>query len=702
MRLLLAFLAAIALSAAQATTTVTTPHVRADLLAHAPGGVGPGQTVWLGLRLVHTEGWHTYWKNPGDSGLPTTFEWLGPHAHAIGDIDWPAPQTLPFGPLLNYGYDGTVLLPATLHISENAHPDAPIEVGLRADWLVCKESCIPERADFTLTLRPGPPLTRHQADFEATLNKRPASLPELHATVHASDKHLELEVTGLPAALHETRLQLLPEVEGLIDHAAKQDAHWVGGRWMTRVALAPQPSSRPDVLPAVLLGETGAWRIEANMSGWSGNTPSADFPPAPVDRLASSATSNNAPIILPSFGMALLLATLGGMLLNLMPCVFPILSLKVLSFARHAGERRPLAIGGLAYAAGVMLSFLALAAGLLALRAGGEQLGWGFQLQEPSFVAALALLFMIIGLNLAGVFEFRHLLPGSVGGWQLKHPAGDAFLTGILAVAVASPCTAPFMGVALGFALTLPAAQTLLIFAALGLGLALPYLAASLLPGIARALPKPGPWMARLRTLMAFPMFATVLWLLWVFGLQVGVAGLIALLALMLALGFVAWAWSQSGRSRWWLGIPALAIAALTTGAALPVIQHGSQPGTLDTHATVNTWQAWSAERVALLRAAGQPVFVDFTAAWCVTCQVNKHATLSDTAVLDDFQRAGVQLLRADWTARDPAISAELDRLGRAGVPVYALYPADPQRPPMLLSELLSTTEIRNALLTLN
>lgn len=699
MRLLLAFLAAIALSAAQATTTVTTPHVRADLLAHAPGGVGPGQTVWLGLRLVHAEGWHTYWKNPGDSGLPTTFEWSGPYAQAIGNIDWPAPQTLPFGPLLNYGYDGTVLLPATLHIPENAHPDAPIEIGLRADWLVCKESCIPESADFALTLHPEAPLTTHQADFEATLSKRPANLPELRAAIRAADNQLQVEVTGLPPALHGTRLQLLPEVEGLIDHAARQEARWVDDRWIASVALAPQPSGQPGTLPAVLLGETGAWRIEATVTGWGENAVQNDISPATRDQVTNTAS---APSMLPSLGMALLLAVLGGMLLNLMPCVFPILSLKVLSFARHAGQRRPLVIGGLAYSAGVVLSFLALAAGLLALRAGGEQLGWGFQLQEPAFVAALTLLFMIIGLNLAGVFEFRHLLPGSVGGWQLKHPAADAFLTGILAVAVASPCTAPFMGVALGFALTLPAAQTLLIFAALGLGLALPYLAASLLPGIARALPKPGPWMARLRTLMAFPMFATVLWLLWVFGLQVGVAGIIALLALMLALGFVAWAWSQSGRSRWWLGIPALAIAALTTGAALPVIKNSSPPSALDTRAATGTWQPWSAERVDLLRAAGQPVFVDFTAAWCVTCQVNKHATLSDTVVLDDFQRAGVQLLRADWTARDPAISAELDRLGRAGVPVYALYPADPQRAPVLLSELLSTTEIRNALLTLD
>ncbi|NMG67800.1 protein-disulfide reductase, partial [Azoarcus indigens] len=395
------------------------------------------------------------------------------------------------------------------------------------------------------------------------------------------------------------------------------------------------------------------------------------------------------------FAAGLLLALAGGALLNLMPCVFPILSLKVLGFARHAGARRELAVGGFAYTAGVILSFLALAGALIALRAGGEQLGWGFQLQEPVFVAALALLFTLIGLNLAGVFELRTLLPGSAAGWQLQHPAADAFLTGVLAVAVASPCTAPFMGAALGFAFTLPGAQTLLIFAALGLGLALPYLLASLLPPVARAMPRPGAWMARLRTVMAFPMFATVLWLLWVLGVQAGVNGVIGLLGLLLAVSFAAWAWAQPGRSRWWLGTPAVALLAAALAWSLPGLRAQPAPA-----ATTAGWETWSPERVAALRAAGQPVFVDFTAAWCVTCQVNKRTTLADAAVLEEFRRAGVALLRADWTSRDASITAALDGLGRSGVPVYALYPADAGTP-QLLTELLSAGEIRSALANL-
>jgi len=430
----------------------------------------------------------------------------------------------------------------------------------------------------------------------------------------------------------------------------------------------------------VLLAGADSFRVDAPVAGWR----------AAMD---AAVPAEPAPAALAGFAAALALALAGGVLLNLMPCVFPILSLKVLDFARHADARRTRVLGGLAYTVGVLLSFLALAGALIALRAGGEQLGWGFQLQEPAFVAALALLFTLIGLNLAGVFEVRGLLPGSVAGWRLHHPAADAFLTGVLAVVVASPCTAPFMGAALGFAFTLPAAQTLLIFAALGLGLALPYLLASLVPAVARLLPKPGPWMARLRTLLAFPMFATVVWLLWVLGVQVGVAGVVGLLGVLLAVAFAVWAWALPGRSRIGLGVPALALAAAAGVWAAPALRPaGDVPPVVEAG-----WMPWTPEREASLRASGQPVFVDFTAAWCITCQVNKRTTLTDPAVLADFERAGVALLRADWTARDPAITAALAQLGRSGVPVYVLYPGG-ARAPLVLNELLSPGEIRTAL----
>ena len=347
-----------------------------------------------------------------------------------------------------------------------------------------------------------------------------------------------------------------------------------------------------------------------------------------------------------SFGLALVFALIGGALLNLMPCVFPILSLKLLGFSGHAHSRRALLAGGIAYSAGVVLSFVALAALLLVLRAGGEQIGWGFQLQSPVFIAALAVLFTLIALNLAGLFEFGTLLPSGLASMRLRHPLADSALTGVLAVAVASPCTAPFMGAALGLAFTLPTAQALSLFGALGVGMALPYLAASAWPRVARAMPRPGVWMATFKTAMAFPMLATVVWLAWVLGQQTGNDGVVALLGVLVALAFALWAWGRidSGRvaRAAWSTTGVVLLGAVLTWA-LPSWREASAATSF---ASVDErWQPWSTERVAALNAEGRTVFVDFTAAWCVTCQVNKRTTLSDKAVLADF----------DAQARDPA-----------------------------------------------
>jgi thiol:disulfide interchange protein DsbD len=414
--------------------------------------------------------------------------------------------------------------------------------------------------------------------------------------------------------------------------------------------------------------------------------------------LQANALVTQAPSALPlSLWAAVLGALIGGLILNLMPCVFPVLAIKVMSFTRHANDRRGHRLSGFAYSAGVVLSFVALGALLLGLRSAGEQLGWGFQLQSPLVVAAMATLFTVIGLNLAGLFEFGSFLPSRLATLESKNPAVNAFLSGMLAVAIASPCTAPFMGASLGLALGLPASQALLIFGTIGVGMALPYLAASLIPAVARALPRPGAWMDTFRRAMAFPMFATVVWLVWVLGQQSGINGAGAMLALLVALALVIWSFTLAGRTRLIIAPISIAIAALLTGAIGSNITQISNPGTVAPAG--ERWQTWAPGKVEQVLATGSPVFVDFTAAWCVTCQYNKRTTLADASVMADLDTKGVTLLRADWTRRDPAITAALGQLGRNGVPVYVLYSAT--NPPVVLSEILSVNEVRAALATL-
>lgn len=674
------------------TATVTTEQVRAELVAHAPQGVVAGQPLWLGLAIEHQPHWHTYWKNPGDSGLPTTLQWTLPEGFQAGEIEWPTPARLPIGPLMNYGYEGRLLLPVKVEVPAGYVADT-LKVKLRADWLVCKDVCIPEGGDFALDIPVASAFAARAADFEAAAAAKPRALAEARAAAQVGADGLSLEVTGLPAAWAGKAVEFFPEAPGVLDNALPRPARWDGQRWTVRVPLSDQRLDAPARMDAVLAaaGEKAGVRVGFDITGsWPapGTTPKPAATPAPA-----AATP---PL---GLGLALLFALIGGAILNLMPCVFPVLSLKVLGFASHADDRRALALGGLAYTVGVVLSFVALAGALLALRAGGEQLGWGFQLQSPAVIAVLAVLFTLIGLNLAGVFEFGSVLPSSLASLQARHPMVDSFLTGVLAVAVASPCTAPFMGASLGFAVTLPAAQALAVFAALGLGMALPYLAASLWPGLAKLLPRPGAWMARFKVLMAFPMFATVIWLVWVIGQQIGIDGASALLAVLLALAFIAWALGTpgiGGIGRAAFGAVGVLVLAAALSWMLPTLHASAATAPARSGDAGSAWEPWSEQRVAELRAAGRPVFVDFTAAWCVTCQYNKRTTLADAAVMADFATRGVVLMRADWTRRDPAITAALAGFGRNGVPVYALYGRDGA--PQILSEILSVREVRDAL----
>ena len=680
---------------------VKTDEVRAELVVHAPEGVSAGKPVWLGLAIDHAPHWHTYWKNPGDSGLPTTLTWQVPAGTSAGEIAWPTPKRLPVGPLVNYGYEDKLLLPVPLTVASDFKGES-LTVKLSAQWLVCKDVCIPQQGEFVLRV-PAQATTAAQAPlFNAAWAAQPKDVTQAKVSAELTDgaKALRVAIGGLPAALQGKDLAFFAETAGVIDHAAKVKGAWDGATWRAEVPISAQRFESPSKMHAVLTapGQAVGARVELAIAGaWPALTP--PDPPAVLDTPAA-AVSPPPPDI--GFAAALLFAFIGGALLNLMPCVFPILSLKVLGFAGHAHSRRALVGGGLAYSAGVVLSFVALAGLLIALRAGGEQIGWGFQLQSPGFVAALAVLFTLIALNLAGLFEFGTVLPSGLASARLRHPLADSFLTGVLAVAVASPCTAPFMGAALGFAFTLPAAQSLLLFAVLGAGMALPYLVMSLWPAVARAMPRPGVWMATFKTAMAFPMLATVVWLVWVLGQQTSIDGAAALLAVLVALAFALWAWgrvdsTRVARAAW--SAAGVALLGASIAWALPTWREAQAAPTAASSSS-ERWQAWSPERVAALNAEGRTVFVDFTAAWCVTCQVNKRSTLTDAALMADMDAARVALLRADWTRRDASISNELSRLGRNGVPVYAIYRAGQgkDQQPTLLPELLSVQTVRDAL----
>lgn len=692
------------------THIVTTPHVRAELIAHAPEGILPGQAVWLGLRITHQKDWHTYWKNPGDSGLPTELQWQLPVGLEAGEIAWPVPHPIRIGSLVNYGYNDALLLAVPLQITPEFKPPVAgagigkdeVVVRLRATWLVCRVECIPEEGNFALSLPVRGSTAVHGAVFAQNDATQPLALKE-GSTARIDGQRLHITVPGLPAELRGKTLALWPETASVLTHTIEPTPDWQqawqGDIWTATVRLSPDRSTRPATLPLLITSAAQAWRSVATVQGeWTDTLAPAQVSPALAAALAANAPHPPA-LEAPALGSlwaALVGGLLGGLLLNLMPCVFPILALKVMGFARHGNQQRTQRLAGVAYTAGVVLSFLALGGLLLGLRAAGEQLGWGFQLQSPAVVALLAALFTLIGLNLAGLFEFGMFLPGRLATLQAQHPVGDAFLSGVLAVAIASPCTAPFMGASLGFAVGMPTAQALAVFAALGVGMALPYLAASMVPAVAGWLPRPGMWMETFRHAMAFPMFATVVWLVWVLGQQSGIDGAGALLALLVGLAACVWALTLHGRTRWIFATILIATNLwLAWAIGLNIIQTPETP-TATGSASAGAWQPWSAQRVSELTAAGQPVFVDFTAAWCVTCQYNKRTTLADAGVQADFALHNVALLRADWTRRDPAITVALTALGRSGVPVYVLYA--PQRAPVVMTEILNPAQIHSAL----
>ena len=711
--LLLCWLSGLALlpAQAQAQSSLRNEQVQVELLAHAPQGVQPGQTFWLGLQIRHAPHWHTYWQNPGDSGLPTQLQWQLPAGLQAGEIAWPLPKKIPIGTLANYGYEGAVLLAVPVTVSAQFQPPAngQLPIAVQAQWLVCRQECIPQEGQLRLQLPVRSASALHGALFEAARAATPQALPGAHSAALADDgRQLTLRVAQLPADWQGQTLTLLPVTANVVDNAARQgqgwQQQWDGTVWQARVPVSSERSERPAQMQWVLARgpetepRAPALQVNTPVQGRWPDTAAAStaaVSPALSQALERAAREAAPPPSSASLALALLGALLGGLILNLMPCVFPVLAIKLLSLVRPGTSAAEHRAAGLAYTLGTTASFVLLGALMLALRAAGEQLGWGFQLQSPAVVVALALLFTAIGLNLAGLFEFGQLLPSALAGLQSRHPVVDAALSGALAVAVASPCTAPFMGASLGLAIALPAAQALAVFACLGLGMALPYLAVSLWPALAHRLPRPGAWMQTLRQALAFPMLATVVWLLWVLGQQTGMDTVAAVLLLLLLLALALWASRLGTRSRW-LAWACSALLLLGLWQQWPATVPEPSVSASASASPAARWAPWSAQQVRDQLAQGRTVFVDFTAAWCVTCQYNKKTVLASPEVLAALDAKQVLTLRADWTRRDAAISAELNALGRSGVPVYALYA--PGRAPVLLSELPSEQEILRAL----
>ncbi len=671
--------------AGAAPSSVEASHVTVSLVAeHA--AVAPGGATTLGLHFDLEPGWHIYWQNPGESGEPPKVKaWRLPPGAEAGALGWPVPKRVPMGPIMNYGYEGEVVLTAPLTVG----PDWPAEATVEADvtWLVCKEDCIPGKATVGLTL---PAAAAPQPDprwapvFAAAREATPAEAP---ATLARDGEGLRITLPTLdPPA--DAAIDFLPTVEGVVSPSAPVtvDRREDGGVALG-LTLAPTAPETLDALPGLVVVGQGsdrrALRVNAVPEGV-----------APVDSARAPPPPSDAPT---SVAWAVLLAFLGGLILNLMPCVFPVLSLKIIGFVQQSGEQAAkIRAHGWAFAGGVLVSFWLLGGALVALRAGGDRLGWGFQLQSPLFVAVLALLVFALGLALSGLFEVGLALT-SVGGSKRFEGLGGSFATGVLATVVATPCTAPFMGPALGYGLTQPPAAAMAVFSGLGLGMAFPYLVLSHAPALLRRLPRPGAWMETFKQAMAFPLFATAVWLLDVFARQAGADAAFRLGLAFVGVGFAAWLWGRGQRTGAVGAARGLVVAAalgLSAWGALTDLDE-ARPATA---AGDGFWQPWSPDAVAAERRAGRAVFVNFTAAWCISCQVNERVVFRDDDVRAAFRDADVVALKADWTHRDATIADALAEHGREGVPLYLYYPPDPAAPAQVLPPVLTPAMVRDAL----
>lgn len=662
-----------------------TDHLDSQLVAEADATV-PGTPLRIGLWLRHDPHWHTYWVNPGDSGIPTALEVHAPEGVEVGAIDWPVPDRFELAGIINYGYGDQALLPLTLNIPADFSSDT-LHIEAEARWLICEVECIPGKALYRLALpvkARSAPDPRWQADFAWADARIPQPSESLRMVASMDGETVILELGGhLPAGIETWTL--LPRTPKVVANPAP--ATWTASAQGWRIGWQQSEyfSGLPPRSDWVLRGPQQALAITAQA------TPSVPAPEGSAPR-TDRAQADATPL-----GLAIGFALLGGLILNLMPCVFPVLSIKAMGALESADDRSALRAHGLWYTAGVVLSFLAVAGVLLALRSAGEQIGWGFQLQSPRFVAGMALLLFAMGLSFSGVWALTGRFTGAGQRLTEGHGARAAFFTGVLATVVASPCTAPFMGTALGVALSQPPLFALAVFAALGLGLALPMLLLGWIPGLARALPRPGPWMDGLRQLLAFPLYLTCIWLLWVYGEQTSTLAMAWLLAALVALAFALWLLQRRRgmvSTRWRMASALVAIVALGLALAAPLREAPMATGGA---MAAQGSEAFSAERLAALRAEGRPVLVNMTAAWCITCLANERVTLSSDAVRAALEDTGTVYLKGDWTRYDASITRYLESFGRSGVPLYVHYPANGGKA-TVLPQLLTPEVVLSAL----
>lgn len=671
----------------------------------------PGATAWFALHMKIAKGWHVYWKNPGDSGEAPVIEWKFPAGYKSGALLFQPPHRLPVGPLMNYGYSNEAVYLVPVTVPADARAGTPVTLTANASWLVCEEICVPEAKTFTLTLdvmAGDPPADFRHADLFA---KARAGLPKPSPWTarFASDKGgfvLRLDARGMERArLREA--YFYPATFGVISYPAPQKLS-VGADGITLwTEASKKPIAAKSIDGVLVLTE----KLEDGGTATQAFAVKAAADPALAAAAAAGRTGDGAGggggtgDIAIGFLLALGLALIGGVILNVMPCVFPVLSMKLVGLAQHAhADRRTLAGHGMAYAAGVVLFFALVGAALAALRATGQEIGWGFQLQEPVVVLLLGLVLFAVGLNLSGLYQIGGSFMNVGAGLAGRKGYSGTFFTGALAVLVASPCTVPFMSGAVGYAAFAAWYEALAIMVFLGIGMALPFLLLCLFPGSLRRLPKPGPWMDRLKQVLAFPMYGMAAWLLWVATLQAGEVALLAGLAGALLLAFALWLWQStrnvSARGRAFGSGFAVLFLVAAVGLIVVADRPAAAPKVASAESGAWKWSAFSPEKLQALRAEGKPVFVNFTAAWCITCIVNERATLRSETLLKAMKARGIAILKADWTRRDATIARELARFGRNGVPLYVFYPpagsaAKPVVMPQILTESGMMDEIR-------